>query len=111
MTRLIVACVALLALCAEPDAAVQGELGFCSGTAALGECSDPNETALDCLGQCPEGTTRPIDELQSSSTTSWACACVTSGRSGTQGSCRVDTSCRQAIGSQCIAEVRHPGHR
>lgn len=88
MTRLIVACVAQLVLGAGLNfAAVQGELGFCSGTAAIGECSNPSENNLDCLGQCPAETTCQVNEFQSGSTTYWACACEGSGGSATQGSC------------------------
>jgi hypothetical protein len=88
MTRFCVACVALLALCALPNfAAVQGELGFCSGTAQIGECSNPSENSLDCLGQCPAETTCQVNEFQSGSTTYWACACVGSGGGATEGSC------------------------
>jgi hypothetical protein len=83
--KLFFLCIAMIVVGFQPNnAAVDGGLGFCSGTATIGKCNSPNESNLDCLGQCPEETTCKVDQFKSGETTYWACACVDeSGGPGT----------------------------
>lgn len=68
--------------------AIDGGLSECSGSAAIGECDDPDPDNLECDGFCPTETECKKGTFSSGSTTYYSCACgPTGGGSGTQPSC------------------------
>lgn len=87
VAKICALCIAVIFASTIPyHAAAQVGVGACSGTAAIGKCSEPDEDNLDCMGACPVKTMCQVHQFMSGQTTYWACACV-GGGSATEGPC------------------------